>query len=238
MRRSCWQTVSAADRHDPLRCRSDGGPDRRWRRDAVGSDVRRVRPQRRAPRRRSTPDWPPAIAADDRARRPAARRARRPAPAGAAVRLRALVCCSHDPRRPARRAATRTSTAAPRRPAIRCRRLRALLRRARATSSRSCWHPQHADQRDRPLRAVAAGVRACSPPRSGRSPTSTSAPAPGSTCSLDRYHYRYEPGGAVRPADASGRLHVRHRGGGARAGRDARRFAAAVGLDRQPGRRP
>ena len=73
--------------------------------------------------------------------------------------------------------------------------------------------------------AVPAGVRACSPPRSDRWPTSTSAPAPGSTCSTDRYHYDVRAGRRAWARRRSS-VHVRDRGGGAGAA-GVPRFAAA-----------
>ena len=57
-----------------------------------------------------------------------------------------------------------------------------VLRRAPGRARGAAGDPQHADERDRALPRCCCRRSGCSPPRSGRSPTSTSAPAPGSTC--------------------------------------------------------
>ena len=180
------------------------------RRAVVSAACSPTSPAASSARRPSTPSWPPAIADDDRPRRPAARRAGRPAPAGAAVRVRALAAARTTRRDPLARFYPNLTGGAP--PAAARSPPSPRFCRDHADELRSsCWHPR----RRRPTRSAAASLflPAFGDARgrvSGRSPISTSAPAPGSTCSSTRYDYDYEPGGAVGRLDASVRLHVRH----------------------------
>ena len=71
----------------------------------------------------------------------------------------------------------------PGRPQAQCdRRLSRVLRGAIRRARRAVVDAADTDQRDRAQRAVRPVVRRCSPPSAARSPTSTSAPVPGSTC--------------------------------------------------------
>ena len=156
---------------------SDPGDGDRCRR--VRPDVRRVRPQRqptgaavRATGRRASPPTNRSPGCSCTARHASASRC----------------CCWRASTAAARRAADAelarcypNLTAHPirRRPAPGA---ADVLRASTWPSSSSCWRRAAR----RPTRSVAARCccrcSACSPPRSGRSPTSTSAPAPGSTC--------------------------------------------------------
>ena len=114
--------------------------------------------------------------------------------------------------------------------------LRRFCRRARAIGSASCWRPAAR----RPTRSAAARSccrrSGCSPPRSARSPTSTSGASAGLNLLLDRYRYTYVPGGSVggpSPVDAGVRDARRGPGPGGDAGRAPARRARPLARRRR-----
>ena len=184
----------------------------------LSAALRRLRPQRRALGRRSTPNWRPASPPTTDAHRAAPRRAGRPAPARAAVRVRALACCCDDPQRPARRVVSEPDGGTPtvRRDPTPSRRfvrahddeLRSLLG-TRATQTNEIGR----------CVAVPAGVRdarrrvwAARPHRRRRQRRTQPARRRDTTTTTNRVAPSARPTPSVR-------LHVPHRGGGARADR-------------------